>query len=347
MDHPDRDSARRWLAVFGACGLIVTGLMIWTLLTPPFQGDLTRLGRLSETEFGPTLIPTISIGSELRQSSSLPQADIVVIGDSFSEPLLWQSVLTRQGLKVATLHWRELGPLCRDFGDVLRTQGFRGSDIIIESVERGVHDHLTQSLDCERTAPRRYQTSRPVKDWQGAGRFNLNTRETLLTGLLTAWHTHRARRSNAAELVNSLNGADMVRIQHVPQGCQVFSHRLCERGLFFADDRTAPPFSAAHVTQMRRITDRHADLVLTWLILPNKSTIYLMPERAETLGAALPDHLLGPDMFTRLAALRLQQKDLYSPNDTHTSIEGHLEVGRQVLHWLQARRSRALGQSEY
>jgi hypothetical protein len=347
MDHPDRDSARRWLAVFSACGLIVTGLMIWTLLTPPFQGDLTRLGRLSETEFGPTLASAALIGSELRQSSALPQADIVVIGDSFSEPLLWQSVLTHQGLKVATLHWRELGPLCRDFGAVLRAQGFQGSDIIIESVERGVHAHLAKSIDCEHTPPRQYQTGRPAKDWQSTGRFNLNTRETLLTGLITTLHTHRARQSDEAELINSLDGAAMVRIQQVPQGCQVFSHRLCRRGLFFADDRTAPPFSATHVAQMQLITGRHSDLAVTWLILPNKSTVYLTPERSETLGAALPEHLLGPDMFARMAALRLEQKDLYSPNDTHTSIAGHLEIGRQVLHWLQERRSRALGQNAY
>lgn len=342
MDSNDRDNSRLWLVVFGACGLIVSGLMIWTLLTPPFQGDLTRLGRLSETDFGPMLAPTVSIEPELRISSALSDADIVVIGDSFSEPLLWQSVLTRQGLKVATIHWRKLGSICSDLGRVLRTQGFQGSDVIIESVERGLQGNLEKSLDCDRMPPHHFQTEHAARDWSGTGRFNLNTKETLLTGLLTAWHTHRARQSGTAELVNSLGGANMVRIQYVPDGCRLFSHRLCERGLFFADDRTSPPFSATLITQMLRLTERHADLALTWLILPNKSTIYLSPQRAETIGAALPENHLGPDMFARLSALRLNHKDLYSPNDTHTSVEGHIEVGQQVLLWLQASRSQAL-----
>jgi hypothetical protein len=336
---PASDAVRLWLRVFGAMLAMVAVLLLWTVLTPPFRGDLTRLGRLSETEFGPTQ-PTRPIDRALRVSSALHEADVLVIGDSVSAPLLWQSELVARGLRVATANWLTIGPVCTDLGTVLRAQGFRGSAVVIESMERGLEGHLDAALACAHMHPGRIQTRQAARDWDAVGPFGLNTGETLFTGLLTTLHTRRARLSDAEELVNRADGAERVRIQHVPDGCQRFSHRRCERGLFFADDRTAAPFTPASVARMQQLASRHPDLSITWLVLPNKSSIYLEPDRAATVGTTLETAGLGPDLFGAFVRLSRQTLDLYSPNDTHTSTDGYRVVGQRVHEWLSAKAHR-------
>jgi hypothetical protein len=339
MSTPVSDSIthRLWLQVFGTCFTLVATLLLWTVLTPPFLGDLTRIGRLSETAFGPT-VQTAVMDPALRVSSALDEADVLVIGDSFSAPLSWQTVLVTQGMKVATVHWETLGPVCTNLESMLRTQGFRGTAVVIESVERALDDRLDRSLACaSRKNPHRLQTRRVARDHENAGAFGLNTRESLLTGLLTTLHTQRALNTDAPEVINRHDGAEEVRIQRLPDGCQHFSHRACDRGLFFAQDRTAPPFSPAMVARMKRLSARHPGLTITWLIVPNKTSVYLEPDRAVGIGALLESTGLGPDLFSHFVRLSRQTRDLYSPNDTHTSTEGYRVVGQKVLDWLNAR----------
>lgn len=334
LPSPDH---RQWLQVFGACFVLVATLLLWTILTPPFRGDLTRLGRLSETAFGPTR-PTATTDPALRVSSALDEADVLVIGDSFSAPLQWQSALVAQGLKVATVHWDTLGPVCADLEATLQSQGFHGKTVVIESVERALDDHLGRSLACARRYPEPLQTRHAARDLETAGAFGLNTRETLFSGLLTTLNTWRALHTDAPEVVNRGEGAKQVRIQHLPDGCQRFSHRACNRGLFFAQDRTAPLFSPALVERMQRLSARHPGLSITWLVIPNKSGVYLQPDRTARAGAVLETSGLGPDLFGTLTRQSRQTLDLYNPNDTHTSVEGHQVMGQAVLAWWRANR---------
>ena len=334
-DPAQHDAALRlWLRVFCSALAAVLALLLGTLLTPPFRGDLTRLGRLSETEFGPTLVQSV-VPPALRVSSALQEADVLVIGDSFSAPLRWQSVLVERGLRVATVGWQTLGPLCADLGEVLRAQGFRGSAVVVESVERGLSTLLDAAHACTHTRPGRLQMQPAPRDWDPAGPFGLNTRETLFTGLLTQWHTHRARTSPDEELRHTTDGADRVRIQRVPDGCQRFSHRLCERGLFFADDRTAAPFDATLLDKLQRLSHRHADLSVTWVVVPNKSSVYLNPRHSPDAAAALETGGFGPDLFRLLTETSRQQRDLYQPNDTHLSPTGERLLGERVAEWLR------------
>ncbi|MEX8494464.1 hypothetical protein [Sphaerotilus sp.] len=342
MHTPDSDdtAVRLWLLAFGTCLALVAALLVWTVLTPPFQGDLTRIGRLSETAFGPTVQATTT-DPALRVSSALDEAEVLVIGDSFSAPLRWQAVLVAQGMKVATVHWETLGPVCADLESLLRRQGFRGTTVVIESVERALDDRLDRSLACAaRQDPHPLQTRHVARDRETAGAFGLNTRESLFTGLLTTLHTWKALHTDAPEVVNRHDGAEQVRIQRLPGGCQRFSHHACDRGLFFAQDRTAPPFSPAMVERMQRISARHPGLAITWLVVPNKTSVYLEPDRATGIGTVLERAGLGPDLFSHFVRLSRQTRDLYSPNDTHTSAQGHRAIGQRLLDWLDTQAHR-------
>ncbi len=110
--------------------------IVWiSLFFTTYQGDLTRIGKLPDYYFS-SKIKQIPIRTDLIQSSPISEANILVIGDSFSEKLLWQTVLISDTEKVATILWSDIGNICQDFPKMLKETGFKGEKIIIESIER-------------------------------------------------------------------------------------------------------------------------------------------------------------------------------------------------------------------
>ena len=59
------------------------------------------MGLLPETLFGWTK-PQPALDAKWMQQASMQEADVLVIGDSFSDSRVWQTVLTQHGLKVRT-----------------------------------------------------------------------------------------------------------------------------------------------------------------------------------------------------------------------------------------------------
>jgi hypothetical protein len=118
-----------------ACLFALSIPIVWgSLFFTNYQGDLTRVGKWMESDFG-WREPQPSIDPKFLVSSNLQEADVLVIGDSFSENLHWQSVLTQSGKKVATIHWGAIGFICEDFSKQLKASGFRGKQIIIQAIE--------------------------------------------------------------------------------------------------------------------------------------------------------------------------------------------------------------------
>ena len=128
--------ARLWLGIFGVGYALLFALVMQTLFTPVPYGDLSRLGRISEHDFGWRIDPP-RVDAALLRGTPIEQADILVIGDSFSLTRRWQSRLVQEGWGVASTSWLEVGEsLCDDFDRWLTDGGFHGKLVIIESVER-------------------------------------------------------------------------------------------------------------------------------------------------------------------------------------------------------------------
>ncbi|RYF69332.1 MAG: hypothetical protein EOO29_33635, partial [Comamonadaceae bacterium] len=97
-------AARIWLSIVGAGYLVLAALLLVTLFTPVSTGALTRIGQISEYQFqGRDAPPDIPL-SLIRQSP-IEQADILVVGDSFSNYFAWQTELVAAGYRVSTTHW--------------------------------------------------------------------------------------------------------------------------------------------------------------------------------------------------------------------------------------------------
>lgn len=334
---------RLWLWAFSGCYAVAAALYCATVLTPPAYGDLTRLGRLSEHAFGwhatqPAIDPA------LLRSWPLNEADVVVIGDSFSVAvgryggdvqLVWQSALGQAGHRVTTLHFDDVGPLCPDLPLWLAAQGFRGRWVLIESVERNLSELMRRASAC--TAMKTKSTgmayTRPSPRIAAPER-TLNWLAPITTGAVTAWNTARALH---AESVLVTGPAEAVRIQRVEGGCKLFSHEACDRALFLEHDSTSAAFALESVQRLQQFNAARSDLQIVWVIVPNKSTVYLSSSGSADVARILARGGLGPDLFGALAAQRKQQVDLYAPNDTHLSTAGSLFMGQQIAVWLTQR----------
>ena len=136
--------------------IIIVMVTVFGIVTCPFlgysnyDGDLTRMGMLPEKYFGWTA-PQPKIDNTLLISSNWVDADILVIGDSFSEKLIWQSKLVQAGYKVRTENWASVGQICHDFNDWLNLNKFKGRYVIIQSVENSFDARLKKSVQCNKT----------------------------------------------------------------------------------------------------------------------------------------------------------------------------------------------------
>ena len=331
-------AARVWLGIYTAGFGVLVVLLIITLLTPPPYpyGALTRIGRVSEHQFGWRLNPP-PIPVEQVRSVPIDQADVMVIGDSFSLYYAWQSALVGAGYRVASAHWDKIGPLCDDFGPWLRREGFKGKLVLIESIERLLPERLDEARACHTMRRRFVPMLAPGESpSQPAPGFALNWSAPLLTGLYTWRNTREIRQSHAEFVVDHPQHGDMIFAAPVPDGCAQFSHRMCDKGLFLTNDRSNAELTAKDADFLHRFNLLAAPLQVAWMVIPNKTTVYLQPQHARNFAQRANDLQVGPDLFAMAQDMRRKMVDLYWPNDTHWSMQGQLYFGQAMLALTQA-----------
>lgn len=324
---PDKPRAGLWLGVFLAGYAALFAAWLVTLCTPVPFGDLSRIARLSEYQFGGNTEPPV-VAPALLRSSSMDQADILVIGDSFSRSLRWQSALVKAGYRVNTAHWDELGgALCGDLGPRLSQAGFKGKLIVIESIERFLDERLASSEGCDRMA-KAFKTpvNTHITPPERAGSSGLNWDAPFTAGLITYRNTRRARLTD-----KDVRFPEGTVVRPVADGCRLFSHRLCEKALFLAEDDDKGPLTRGTLARMERFNQAHPTLPVMWMVIPNKTTVYLRPEASAEFAAPFRQSGFGPDLFDFAATRHLTMRDFYLPNDTHLSMQAQLELGEVML----------------
>ncbi|MDX8380224.1 MAG: hypothetical protein R8K48_09360 [Gallionella sp.] len=315
------------MAVYGAIGF-------YFLPLATFQGDLTRMAMLPETMFGWRKIqPTIN--PALMHQSSWKKADVLVVGDSFSEGRVWQTALTRAGLRVHTESWDSVRGVCADFMPWLRQQGFKGKYIVFESVERNVNDGIARSVACQRMQfhPSIYADtprSPPPRSFDPdeitySGRFSIG-----IDTRINAWKYNQASRSANFSGEIFANGARLARVKN---GCDLFSHTRCQDALFLAEDR-ADDLPANILDNIDILNARLKGITPIWVLVPNKSTIYLYPKKQFW---ALAEKRINSPNLLRIFRKAIENKtiDLYPANNTHVSTEGYLIMGNAIYQRMQ------------
>ena len=313
------------IGLYGAVGL-------YFLPLAGFEGDLTRVGMLPEKMFGWTK-PQPTIDPKLLRSASWQEADVLVVGDSFSEQRVWQSILVKHGLRVRTEHWTSMrGGVCQDIYPWLKTKGFKGKIIIFEMIERNLEVAEQAWLNCQKIdfhpsvnsdkPVQQRLTARPEKDW--GGRLSVGI-ETKLNSLR---YIALSAKTNFSEW-DTLKGTT---VKRVPRGCDLFSHQKCQDALFRSTDRLID-FPDASLENIQTLNSRVGDITPFWVFMPDKSTIYLHPDKQFWNKAE--QRFNAPNVLrTMREALNRGVVDLYPANNSHLSTTGYLLLGEAVYQTL-------------
>lgn len=307
------------LAVYGAVGYYFQPMA-------SFEGDLTRVGMLPESLFGWTR-PQPAVPARLFRQASWQEADVLVIGDSFSAPGIWQTALTRRGLRVHTETWTNVSGICEDFTNWTHQNGFKGKYVILEIVERNAEGALNSFVPCRQTSYR-HTAWHPGPPATVANRSVNSHSGRLSIGIQVYLNAWRFRQKRASGNLSSLALPGSVHAYHLADGCALFSHPQCEDVLFFDQDRR-DEFGPTFLATMGTIGSRVTDATPVWVIVPDKTTTYLHPDKAFWNEAERSFH--APNILRAFnLAVKARVVDLYLSNNTHLSTTGYLKLGETI-----------------
>jgi hypothetical protein len=323
------------ILVCAAAGLY--GLIgLYFLPLAGFEGDQTRIGLLPESLFGWTM-PQPAVNPALIKQAAWEDADVLVVGDSFSIGRIWQTELVNHGLRVRTEHWTNIRGICEDFVPWLRGRGFKGKQIVLETVERNVTTGLADSVRCKKMdfhssfdadLPRSAPVTaidRSKADYSGKISIGFQTKINL---------AKYEQLSSQADFKRWDTGRGSI-VARVDTGCELFSHARCADALFLASD-SPQDLSAEVVDNMQILNKRLAGLNPLWVVVPNKTTAYLYPEKQFWNKATAQVNSVNL-LNTVRQAIEANTVDVYPANNQHFSTATYLLMGKAIYQSMQQR----------
>jgi len=292
-----------------------------------FEGDLTRMAKLPESYFGWTKEQP-EINPLLMKSAAWRDADVLAIGDSFTMAQVWQTVFAQHGVQVRTETWESIFNFCEDFSDWLYRTGYKGKFIIIESVDKYLEERLSRSVKCGHMRyhpladlpvgppPRVLDRNRPTF----SGRLSV--------GIQTKLNTLKYERISSNPNFKAWNGLGEVRMERMANGCELFSHPRCKDVLFYDKDRIED-LGESVLRNMATINARLKNFHVIWAIIPDKSIVYLHPDKQ--FWNTAERRFQAPNLLKILRdEIAKKTVDLYLPNNTHFSTTGYLILGNAL-----------------
>lgn len=312
-------------------------LLIWVMEAyfGALYGDLTRIGRLDERDFGWHMYQPL-VPEELLKSFPLDEADVLVIGDSFSNGLIWQSRLVSAGFRPSTLKWSEFKPcgLGLNLGEVIRQAGYKGRYVVIENVEHGFQNRM-QSL-CDITSEIKVEPYNVPSPETSPPSTQLIFNQAPLGGdwvinaLINKIKLKYLFKPNLNYMDFSNAGVRVVPIE----GCNLFSNEMCDYGLFYSQDFAKGTFTSIdHVLSIDGEL-QNIGIEPIWLVVPDKATVYLgygkfsiNPYQNIWNEFARYRQLVAPNLGNAFIQEKSEIRDFYKPNDVHLSTNGYLYLG--------------------
>jgi hypothetical protein len=329
--------------------LFTIAIVIWLMESyfGSLYGDLTRIGQLDEADFGWHMQQPL-VAVEFLKSYPLTEADILVIGDSFSNGLIWQSRLISAGFKPSTLKWDEFKPcsLGQNLGEVVRLAGFRGRYVVIENVEHGFQNRMNSSCDItSKIKGTAYNGPAPQTEPPNSRSLISLNRDPLGGEWVVNALINKIKLNYFLESTNSYMEFGNGRTRVVPiSGCAWFSNKLCNYGLFYYHD-----FDKSTFNSFSNILAVNADLQKVgietiWLAIPDKATVYLGYGKLSmnpyvNIWDEFAKHseIVAPNLAAAFIQKSRLIKDFYKPNDVHLSTNGYLYLGDIVTDLVKRR----------
>ncbi|MES2908734.1 MAG: hypothetical protein V4688_06195 [Pseudomonadota bacterium] len=331
-------NARRFVGGFllGTLLLLLPGVIL-SFYLQPLSGDLTRIGNLAERDFGATQ-PQAALNRQANDASPA-DADVLVLGDSFSAQNAWQTELSkRTGQMTLSYHYDELP--CLDYWLEQAASGKlsnKARTLIIQSSERDFMRRFTeQSSACE---PAHLQASTIAAETLTSQRSRLDLLPMNIMHVLKTLSNHLAMSNKSGK--DRFQRTIMVNLTRN----DLFSNRLSGHLLYYAVDieRREQYWSPERADQALAYLARYRDMAaargvrLLVIAIPDKSSVYA-PWIAAGQLPLMPGYNLHPrlasqfghyaDLLTPFREAAGKSTDFYAPNDTHLSLDGYRLLGR-------------------
>lgn len=304
------------------------------LYIQPLSGDLTRLGNLSENDFGWNAQQPVLVLS--KQDEIHP--NVIVLGDSFSLDNVWQSVVMIKGeYHFLTFHWGDpehpehleswIVSLKKDYPTI--------QYVIVETVERSfLHRFNTtqNSAPAEKLPLNKTETNCTASKRNIAVSFALSDPNYLVKAIINRKKSFPITTVNGKTFISPLNRSDL------------FSNIRSDRLLYYAEDNIKKDWSLDEVrtavSNIKKIQDsaKRIGIVFILAVVPDKSRMYGKFLRSPQFDHQTPDvweeldkqGINQVDLKNTLNSAVDQTQDLYLPNDTHLSTKGYMLMGDAV-----------------
>ncbi len=257
----------------------------------PVSGDLTRIGHWSERDFGwnkPQ--PVVSVRAN---GASISNPHILVLGDSFSHPNIWQSYLAEaSNLEVLSFQYQDVACVDNWLNWVVEENYSNMHTVIIQIVERSFIPVFRNINTCTSRIPKpleiikeNIRLARPDSGLMLDATYLFPTAANMLR---MAWTEGRLA---SGEVINVPLSTD-----------RLFSNRKPNRLLYYADDENKKYWSekdmTAAVANLKLIQDDLAKggINLLVVLVPDKSSAY------RQFFATQENREGYPDIFEKLKA---------------------------------------------
>lgn len=313
--------------VLAALAAIVALAVIFKTLEP-VDGDLTRIGGYAERDFGWNSVqPVIEIKAS---NGSIADPDVLLLGDSFAQRNIWQSVLeSKSNITILNYQYAQ-NPCPNSFIDFALSQS-SAKTIVIEIVEREFLNRFGNRLNCQYSALHSY----PIAATRTVATRRIvpaefHIRQTILVALNTLrmnWTPDVAIRGRAINApINSI--------------CAKFSNRRADRMLYLREDEDKLHWKreemAQAISNILHIQKKFADSGknFVFIVVPDKLSVYQgcllndpdleARKQVNITNLLIASGVNTPDLLSVFQENAGKIVDLYLPNNTHLSESGYV-----------------------
>jgi len=312
-------------------------LLLLGIYLQPLSGDLARLGNYSERSWGWNRDqPAIHV----RPNDPQLDAQVIVIGDSFSELNMWQSVAAdRLGQSFLTFHWSDIGdPACLPAAIAALKRRYAGAQtVVIELVERSFLRRFENSGTRPAKCVGNISTSIHSKEESSQVR-----RSRYVNPMPDPVYAIRAF---LADLANHQGAISSTQTSIVPLDREdLFSNKESGKLLFINEDLVKGEWRPEQIDHcIRSISklsklEQELDIAIVLAVVPDKTTTYsgfiknqVVPRAPSDIWSAL--NAAGVSSVDLNGLFRMKvggSVDFYLPDDTHLGSRGYIAMGETI-----------------
>lgn len=336
---------RGYLQAFAAICLVLFGplvALVWYF--EPLVGGLTRVGGWSEHDYGWNLNQP---QTDVAPNEISADAKILVVGDSFSRPNIWQSFFTATtGLKTVTY---DFTMVCanRVADLILGSRRNTFTWVIFETVERYFDGRFRISCARSNTAIVEPLGAKPDANYAEFRTRSISDSKADVAWLAkTSMNTIRYLLNPGEDFENQVINAKL-------RTGAPFSNRVSDRILFYREDIEKNNLSEDDlnhaISEFSEIRDKLESMGARVLlvIIPDKSSAYqnyfdyskYVSHRRDIRPELMRRAIRFVDLDSTFEK-RIEEGfiDLYLPNDTHLSAGGYRLMAEEIANMVQARK---------